>query len=106
MLLASLAHLQKTLDEFLDVMSLTASTDCDFVGSENNATKSKDPVLSASEKRKRFFDRNELKKVFLLESSFFYDQILNPFIPTSFALILFLNFIKGDRFRGRFSCIS
>ena len=77
MLLASLDHLQKTLDEFLDVMSLTASTDCDFVGSENNATKSKDPVLSASEKRKRFFDRNELKKVFLLGSSFIYNQTLN-----------------------------
>ena len=103
MLLASLDHLQKTLDEFLDVMSLTASTDCDFVGSENNATKSKDPVLSASEKRKRFFDRNELKKVFLLGSSFIYNQTF-LFLPVH--LYFLLNFIKGDRFRGRFSCIS
>ena len=95
MLLASLAHLQKTLDEFLDVMSLTASTDCDFVGSENNATKSKDPVLSASEKRKRFFDRNELKKVFLLGSSFIYNQTLNStlFVPSS-ALIFFVKFYQ------------
>ena len=61
LLLSSLANLQKTLDEFLDVMSITASANCDLLGSNDSNTK--DQITNASEKRKRFFDRSELKKV-------------------------------------------
>ena len=63
LLLASLANLEKTLNEFLDVVSITASANCDLMGSKD--PKTKDQTLSASEKRKRFFDRTELKKVMI-----------------------------------------
>ena len=64
LLLSSLANLEKTLNELLDVVSITASANCDLMGSKDS--KDKDQILTASEKRKRFFDRSELKKVTFL----------------------------------------
>ena len=64
LLLSSVANLEKTLSELLDVVSITASANCDLMGSKDS--KDKDQILTASEKRKRFFDRSELKKVTFL----------------------------------------
>ena len=64
LLLSSLANLEKTLNELLDVVSITASANCDLMGSKDS--KDEDQILTASEKRKRFFDRSELKKVTFL----------------------------------------
>ena len=66
LLLSSLANLQKTLDELLDVMSITASANCDLLGSNDSNTK--DQITNASEKRKCFFDRSELKKVIYMSN--------------------------------------
>ena len=64
LLLASLANLQKSLNEFLELMSSTITTnrngDRKSLEMEGNY---KDSVLTLSEKRRRFFDRVEMKKV-------------------------------------------
>ena len=103
-MLSSLANLQKTLDELLDVMSITASANCDLLGSNDSNTK--DQITNASEKRRRFFDRSELKKVNCFsnwEQNFWSKKIIT--VLKQYLLYKFQNNV-GDGIRRRFSGIS